>query len=265
MFLQFETQELKPFGLTITAKRSAPESLLKQIPANELDALARKHRLVLLRGFSRLDREAFLSYCSGFPGRDVFQWSFGPVMEMREMPDPKNYLFSREKVPFHWDGAFATVPNYLVFSCVEAPSGGAGGETLFCDTEAIYSASSVEERKLFAKAVMKYETSKIAHYGGVIEAPLVQRHPESGSVILRYAEPVATELNPVSLEIKGVESFEAEAIQNLMQERIYDPQFCYEHEWEEGDLLIADNHSLIHGRKQFELGSPRHLRRIQLI
>jgi L-tyrosine isonitrile desaturase/decarboxylase len=50
-----------------------------------------------------------------------------------------------------------------------------------------------------------------------------------------------------------------------MERRIYNPRYCYEHAWEQGDILIADNHALIHGRHALTRDCPRHLRRIQLI
>lgn len=262
MLSSFEVEPLRPFGVKLTPKS---EANLAALSSEEMEVLIREHKLVLIRGLAPLKREPFLEYCQSFKRRQVFHWSFGPVMEMREAVDPANYLFSRERVPFHWDGAFATVPTYLVFSCVEAPSEGGGGETLFCDTESVFEASSLEDRDLFARAILRYETQKVAHYGGVVEGPLLQVHPEKKKKILRYAEPVETELNPVSLEIKGLSKEEAERLRALMQECVYDPRFCHAHSWQEGDLLFADNHSLVHGRRAFELGSPRHLRRIQLV
>lgn len=253
---------LKPFGLLI--ETDSRESL-QDIPFASLQKKLQEHALVVIRGMATPDRDEFLSYCRNAHGFQTLNWSFGPVMEMREIPDAPNYLFSREAVPFHWDGAFHQVPDYLVFSCVEAPSEGAGGETLFAHTGQIFAEASGDERGLWSQARLKYETEKLAHYGGSIEGSLVQKHPLLGTPILRFAEEVKTRLNPVHLEIQGVSSEIGSRIVSDLTQKIYAEPFRYRHAWQPGDLLLADNHSLIHGRTAFKKEEPRHLRRIQLV
>ena len=50
-----------------------------------------------------------------------------------------------------------------------------------------------------------------------------------------------------------------------LRRRLYAPEFHLEHQWQAGDLLLADNHALVHGRRAFAKDCPRHLRRIQLL
>lgn len=260
--LSARSTELKPFGVMI---HGGPGDRLSDIDPVELEELARREKLVLLRGFARIERDEYLAYCRAMATRGLLEWDFGPVMEMHEKPDAKNYLFSREAVPFHWDGAFHKVPTYLMFNCVQAPAAGAGGETLFCDTRRVWDGWSEPERARYARVSLTYETAKLAHYGGKITGPLVQQHPETGEPILRFAEPVQTEKNPVSLAVDGLPAGEHGAFLAMMRERVYAPENCYSHAWEEGDVLVADNHALIHGRRAFALDCPRHLRRIQVL
>lgn len=250
---------LSPFGARVDA---APGQALTDLDPRALDALALREKLVLLRGFPAPDRDAFLAWCRSFPERRPLEWESGPVMEMRETPGARNYLFSREAVPFHWDGAFHRVPRYLMFHCVAAPRPGAGGETLFCDTAKVWEKAEPARRALWNGLELSFETRKLAHYGGAVRGPLVARHPETGATVLRFAEPVETALNPVSLRVHGAqpEHFLAD-----MRRRVYDPAFCLRHEWRAGDVLIADNDALIHARTAFAKDEPRHLRRIQLI
>jgi alpha-ketoglutarate-dependent taurine dioxygenase len=257
----FLLEPMKPFGLRLTPLGSAG---MGDIDPAFLDELARREKLVLLRGLAPIGRAEFLDACRSFP-RTVLEWDFGPVMEMKEQPGAKNYLFSREKVPFHWDGAFHKVPTYLMFCCVEAPLAGAGGETLFCDTQKVWAEASLEEHSLWSAIELAYETKKLAHYGGSITGPLVSRHPSTGRTVLRFAEPVETALNPVTLKVSGVSDKQAAAFLRTIRSRIYSPEYCYSHVWRQGDVLIADNHALIHGRNAFALDCPRHLRRIQLV
>lgn len=255
-------EKLTPFGVRVTADHP---TLVSTLEIGMIEGLIHEHKMVVLRGFQSLARDEFLSFCKNVPGMKTLNWSFGPVMEMKESQDPLNYLFSREHVPFHWDGAFHQVPDYLVFACVEAPVAEAGGETLFTNTEMIVAQASEQEKKQWAAASMKYETEKLAHYGGSICGPLLQNHPESGQPILRFAEPVNTKMNPVTLEVIGLPKPDSDVLVQDLTAKIYADNFCYRHEWQQGDFLIADNHSLIHGRTAFKQNCPRHLRRIQLI
>ena len=255
-------ERLAPFGVVL---RGSGEDRVESLPPAELSALAQREKLVLLRGFAPIARDPFLEYCRAMAPRGLLEWDFGPVMEMHERPDAKNYLFSREAVPFHWDGAFHKVPTYLMFCCVEAPVTGAGGETLFCDTRRVFNGWSPEERARMREVKLTYQTAKLAHYGGSITNPLVDAHPATGEPVLRFAEPVETALNPVTMGISGLPGHEHAAFLAGMRARVYAPENCYSHAWEPGDILIADNHALIHGRRAFERDCPRHLRRIQVL
>jgi len=250
---------LSPFGASLTADEAA------ELAPAELLALTRREKVLLVRGAEPLDRDAFLSWCRSFPGPGLLEWSFGPVMEMREDPKAANYLFSREAVPFHWDGAFHRVPSFLAFNCVEAPRPGAGGETLFCDTTRLWAACAPAERAALSRVTLTFETRRLAHYGGQVTGPLVQTHPATGETVLRLAEPVETALNPVARRASGLPPAKLDSLLAELTRRAYDPAFCLAQRWRPGDLLLADNHALIHGRRAFAQDCPRHLRRIQLL
>src|ERR1700733_14393686 len=98
----FKCEALRPFGIVITPMSKKNMTF---ISPSQIDQIAKDEKLVVLRGFDQINRETFLEYCHSFPNRETLEWDFGPVMEMKETPGAKNYLFSREKVPFHWDGA----------------------------------------------------------------------------------------------------------------------------------------------------------------
>jgi len=251
-----------PFGWHARVKGNAA---LPPIP--DLLKLLDSHKLVVVRGLTPLTRDAFLGYCRVADSKrdPCLHWEFGPVMELKPKENARNYLFSREAVPFHWDGAFHRVPSVLVFHCMEEPSPKAGGETLFCDTEAVLARTPPKLKGNWPKIQMSYSTDKIAHYGGKKTVPLLDRHPIKQTSILRFAEPVFTELNPVSVAINGVSRQEGERVMRYLSNRIYHPDVCYAHRWEQGDLILADNHSLIHGRRAFSAETKRHLLRIQLI
>jgi len=248
-------KSLQPFGLELKTR----------IPQDLLMDLVGLHKLVVIKGLDDLNRIDFLEFARGFQGFNLLEWSFGPVMEMKEDPSIPNYLFSREHVPFHWDGAFFQVPDFLLFHCVDSPTSDGGGETLFANTEMILRDASAEEVCEWGKVELQFTTEKRAHYGGVIRTPLLDVHPLTRAPIVRFAERVSTQLNPVSLEVFGVDAQRASALEARMTNALYSDKYCYSHQWERGDFIIADNHSLLHGRNAFDFEVPRHLRRIQLL
>lgn len=202
-----------------------------------------------------------LSQKSGDLTEKILHWEFGPIMTMAFDQDAKNYLFSQEKVPLHWDGAFHREPSKLLFYCLE--SEGNGGETIFTDTSKIWCSLTSKEKELCSKVTLIYRTEKLAHYGGMIKVPLVQQHPFTGETILRLAEKVETGLNPVTLEVNGIAY--ADEFYQMMVEKLYHHDFLYEHHWEKGDLLVCDNFTYLHGRRSLQNNLKRSFKRIQIL
>lgn len=208
-----------------------------------------------------IEYAAGLSQKAGDLRDKLLHWDFGPLMNMSYLSDAANYLFSAEKVPFHWDGAFYKEPVALLFYCTE--SSGEGGETLFSNTEKIWDSLSMEQKQKAEKITMTYRTEKKAHYGGEIRVPLVQKHPRTGKTILRLAERVETALNPVELIIDGVS--DGEEFYQFLKEKLYSPEFMIAHKWEKGDLLVCDNFTYLHGRNALNLNLKRSFKRLQIL
>lgn len=258
-----EFNYLVPFGVCI---ESAECISVETIHPKLLKDLVDRHQFVVLRGFSSLTKEAFLSHSRSMVAghSQHIEWSFGPVMELRREAAAVNYLFSSEKVPFHWDGAFHEVPSFLLFHCLEAPSPLSGGETLFTSSVKLYMGLSEADIEAWQSAVLTYKTEKAAHYGGRFSTRLFVQHERTGEYTVRFAERVETELNPVSLTITGIPEAEVSRMVNDLTQKIYDPAYCLTHSWQSGDYVVADNRGLLHGRRAFKEDSPRHIRRIQL-
>jgi alpha-ketoglutarate-dependent taurine dioxygenase len=255
---------LAPFGALIEAR--SPERDLRGVDGTSLRAMAERHGLVVLRGFSPLPREAFVAYAATLG--EIYTWEFGAVLDLVAHDDPKNYLFARGSVPFHWDGAFREeVPGLQIFQCVRAPLPGHGGETEFCDTTRVVARATAAERARWEPIVISYATEKVAHYGGSIYVRLLARHPRTGARTLRIGLPNDAETspeNPVAIRVVGLADEESDAFLAGMRERLHDPEHCYTHAWRDGDFLVADNHALVHGRRAFVADAPRHLERVHV-
>lgn len=250
-----------PFGLLVTAMHQGAD--LQTISTALLKQWIAEHRLVTLRRFAALSSPQLPQFCARLG--EILEWDFGAVNDLRVKPDARNYLYTNREVPFHWDGAFAgTIPHYIFFHCDLAPQPGRGGETLFCDTSLLLARAPRESLELWERTIVTYTTEKIVHYGGSFSSPMICSHPISRNKTLRFAEPV-TDLNPVHLEISGIPEPEHESFLGDMHARLYDDAVCYAHEWQNGDVVIADNHMLLHGRNAFLADTERSIRRVNIL
>lgn len=261
MLFKERLSQLKPFGVVVGSEQQGAS--LDAVSISALKALVDEHRVVVLRGFAPLAGDALPQFCRRLG--QLLEWEFGTVNELRVRAEAGNYLYTNGAVPFHWDGAFAGhVPRYIFFHCDAAPSVESGGETLFCDSVRLLALASSQERERWRRITITYTTEKIVHYGGSFTSPLIANHPDGGEEILRFAEPVE-DLNPVRLEINGLHGQTRREFLGDMHRRLRDARACYVHEWMDGDVLIADNHRLLHGRRAFTKSTERRIRRVNIL
>lgn len=254
------TRALSPFGVEVAAAQKVP---LENVNVPALKEWIAKQRYVLLRGFAPLSTDDMMRLARALG--EPLEWEFGAINELVAKPAAKNYIYTTGAVPFHWDGAFVgKIPHYILFSCEVAPPEGSGGETTFCDGAKLVADAPAEERALWKVTSITYSTEKIVHYGGSFNSPMVVRHPVSGEETLRFAEPVH-DLNPVALKISSMTQQQSDSLINEMAKLLRKPEYCAAHAWRAGDVLIADNHALLHGRNAFVHAGLRHIRRINIL
>ncbi|MBX3271048.1 MAG: TauD/TfdA family dioxygenase [Sandaracinaceae bacterium] len=253
-----KTRALSPFGLLVEA---AEGTAFDTIPTETLEGWLRAHRVVVLRGIAG-PKKAELPARARRLG-PLQAWSFGSVHELVPDPQAENYLYTRREVPLHWDGAFARSPHYLFFHCVEAPGLDAGGATTFVDTTRVWEKADTPTRDRWRALRFRYSTDAVAHYGGTFTQKLVVQHPTDGGTVLRFAEPV-DDLNPVSVDVVGLDPLAAAQVITELRAALYAPDVLLEHTWRTGDVVIADNHALLHGRRAFATDAPRHIRRVNV-
>lgn len=253
-------RELHPFGLEVAAVAQVE---VASIPTQQIKDWIAAHRFVLFRGYAPLSTESLMDLARTLG--EPLEWEFGAINELVAKSDAKNYIYTTAAVPFHWDGAFVgKIPHYILFSCEVAPASGSGGETIFCDGSRLLRGALPAQRRLWSSTSITYRCERIVHYGGSFTSPMIVRHPESGEATLRFAEPVH-DLNPVTLDIPSSPPAQREALIAEMAQLLRDPQNCAQHAWRTGDVLIADNHALLHGRNAFVDASRRHIRRVNIL
>ncbi|MFZ4832125.1 TauD/TfdA dioxygenase family protein [Rouxiella sp. Mn2063] len=255
-----------PFGAVLTPQFAGQQ--ISDLSVTALRALAQQHHLLVLRGFSSgfSDEQRLTRYAEQWG--EIMMWPFGAVLDVKEHPDAKDHIFDSSYVPLHWDGMYKpTIPEFQLFHCVAAPEQDEGGRTTFVDTTRVLAHVDDELLTKWKAVSITYRIKQVVHYGGKVCSPLVVEHPSGEGSIMRYNEP-PTEgkkfLNKHELEYHGIPPEQEEAFHDNLQQHLYDPRHYYAHQWQQGDVVIADNFSLLHGREGFTARSARHLQRVHI-
>jgi L-tyrosine isonitrile desaturase/decarboxylase len=257
---------INPFGLLLEPSR--PESDIHDLDVAMLRELIWSEQLIVLRGFRTFSSPEDLSeYCAHWG--EISAWPFGNVLELVERNNPEDHIFDNNYVPLHWDGMYRPqVPEFQIFHCVRAPRAGQGGRTTFSNTVLALDHAPAHMRALWNSVTGSYQR-KMEFYDSKTISPIVDSHPLRGFPVIRYNEPPGKGygqfVNPPILEFSGVGVDELGEFHRSLREALYSPDNFYAHEWQEGDLVVADNFSLLHGREAFETKAPRHLRRVHVL
>lgn len=97
------------------------------------------------------------------------------------------------------------------------------------------------------------------------QLPLIIPHPATGISCIRYHErwpQSRTRFDPIAVSIDGSES--EQRLCDVLEELLYDRRVCLWHEWQEGDIVVSDNFSMMHTRSSFTSGAKRELWRIHI-
>jgi alpha-ketoglutarate-dependent taurine dioxygenase len=241
---------------------------MAEVPVSVARELAREYHLLVLRGFEPFPGPEELARYAASWGQ-VLTWPFGAVLELIEHERPVDHIFDNTAVSFHWDGMFVEwIPEFQIFQCVSALNDGHGGRTIFCDTTRVLAGAPPATRTLWEGLSLTYRVTKESHYGGTATSPLVVEHPDLGFPTIRYLEPVPDNvhyLNRPRVEFHDVPAERAAEIEQTLRDALYDPHHCYAHSWQAGDIVVADNYTLLHAREPYSNKRGRHLRRVHIL
>ena len=264
--MNFNTKPVEPFGVILEAGH--PDVDIRDVDMEKVREYFHRDHLVVLRGFRTFDSaDAFSDYCGQWG--QVSVWPFGKVLELLEQKNPTDHIFDHNYVPLHWDGMYRPqVPEFQIFHCVSAPKGDQGGRTTFSNTNLVVKHAPVKLRDLWSRVTGSYER-KMEFYHSKTVAPLIASHPVKGFPVIRYCEPPREGdenfVNHPNLEFTGLTESESSNFHQELRDALYAPEHFYAHSWQTGDIVIADNHTLLHGREAFTSGASRHLRRVHVL
>lgn len=264
--MSMKLTRLNPFGILI--EPTSAEQVVRQLDVENLRELFSRDQLLILRGFKTFSSsEDFSQYCESW-GK-VSEWPFGKVLELIERDNPEDHIFDHSYMPLHWDGMYRQqVPEYQIFHCVQSPSMEQGGRTTFSNTILALKNADPELVKLWKKVTGIYQR-KMEFYHSKVVSPVLVKHPYKDFTVIRYNEPPTLDkrnfVNPPELEFSGLSQEELKLFHQSLQAALYAPASFYAHPWQAGDVVIADNFSLLHGREGFTSRAPRHLQRVHVL
>jgi alpha-ketoglutarate-dependent taurine dioxygenase/4-hydroxybenzoate polyprenyltransferase len=259
--MAYTIEKVNPFGAII--RNEDGNDSIEQFSPEQIFSWVSEYKLIVFKGYRTLPKQELALFAQRL-GKPL-QWVFGAINDLKVKANTENYIFTDHKVPMHWDGAFiGTIPHIILFQCIVAPKKEDMGGTTFADTHKILEDAAADKIKEWEKVTITYRTKKIVHYGGKITQQLVAKHEVEDKLVMRYAEPV-DDLNPVSLEIKGLENKTSETFISEIETLLYHPGNLYTHRWEAGDIVLADNHTLLHGREAFKNPNERYIQRINIL
>lgn len=262
---QVSISQLASFGTLVTPEDPTVDCL--DLPVDQLRALAGHSRLVLMRGFAnRFTGQALADYARRWG--QIMSWPFGDVLDVVEKARSPEHIFDSLYVPLHWDGMYrTTVPEFQIFYCVDAGPLNTGGETVFVDTIGLLNDTPAPLLEKWRAVDTTCSIPNVSHYGGCVRSALVVDHPVHHMPAIRYNPPVdaiAGFRNPHTVAYHGLDEASMRQAVASLHRCLDGAAHRYEHAWQTGDVLIADNLALLHGRNAFTHGSSRHLQRVHV-
>ena len=161
-------------------------------------------------------------------------------------------------------------PKFTILYAVEVPD--KGGATSVCNSRAAYEALPEELRRritgmqtentLISSARFKIANPDIlkdqmASKTPPMVHPLVRTHPESGTKAVWFHKS-KTE------RVIGMTPEETQDFLQDLTDRVTQPQFCYAHQYQKGDLLIIDDRQSLH-KAGFDFDPTQHRRLYRML
>ena len=179
--------------------------------------------------------------------------------------DDRRMVYQLANMLWHSDSSFKPVPALcsLLSARIVPPEGGA---TEFASARAAYPSlpAPLKARVERAIAVHDFAWSRDQVRPGFftdqeraafppVRHPIVRTNPVNGRRALL--------LGAHASHVEGLALEEGRALLKQLLEHVAQPQFCYRHEWTEGDLVVWDNRCVLHRGTPYD--TARHKRLMQ--
>lgn len=267
-----------PCGITVRARDESFKYSLRDMPMQKIHGLAEECSPVVLRGFENT-RDVGTFEPKAKEAGEIAPWTFGirqVIKDSGSRDRQANKVTSAEAMPMHYGGFFffkkemdeigversvPKVPRFQYFSAV-SPSPPNSVFTLFASSQLFFrnlpAQCSIDEHE---KLTWTCRSSR--HWDSrFTDPPLIIPHPTNGKPCLRWHEPWAASKTKFSHSESTIENGPQD-YHEVINSLLYDRRVCLYFSIQKGDILVADNISMMHTRTAFESDSDRKLWRIQ--
>jgi alpha-ketoglutarate-dependent 2,4-dichlorophenoxyacetate dioxygenase len=180
-------------------------------------------------------------------------------------PEDRRMIYQLANMLWHSDSSFKAVPSLcsLLSGRIVPPEGGA---TEFASARAAYPSLPADLRARVETAVVVHDfgwsrdqirpgffTAEERAVYPPVRHPLVRTNPVTGRRSLF--------LGAHASHVEGLPLEEGRALLRALLEHVTRPEFCYRHEWQEGDLVVWDNRCVLHRATPYD--TTRHHRLMQ--
>ena len=180
-------------------------------------------------------------------------------------PDDRRMIYQLANMLWHSDSSFKEVPSLcsLLSARIVPPEGGA---TEFASTRCAYPSlpDALKQRVETAIAVHDFSWSRDQIRPGFFTEKERAEYPPVCNPVVR-TNPVNGRKNLFlgahASHIVGMPVEAGRALLKQLLDHVTQPEFCYRHEWQEGDLVIWDNRCVLH--RATPLDTTRHKRLMQ--
>jgi alpha-ketoglutarate-dependent taurine dioxygenase len=227
-----------------------------------------EHHLLCFRD-QRLDDEALVAFSlqfgplEAFPEKDktkdkVEVYHVANVsLEGQHLPaeDPR-VIFQRNNARWHTDSSYRFVPSLasILYGVEVLPADAEGGGTGFSNMFLAYDALTDEMKRRLEPLHMVHSYEGIRRLEPQmppttaaerdafppVSQPVIRVHPDRGGRRSLYFT------CNTGREISGGTLDEGRGLHEWLREHVSRPEFCYEHRWRPGDLVMWDNRCLLH-------------------
>jgi taurine dioxygenase len=256
---------MEPFGVEVVADLSVPLDVEQQ---EELRTLVRHHHLLLLR-----DNDL------SFDDQVRVMGHLGPICRSEDgPPGPRDFVSTDEALgknlgtsAFVWHSDMACCEHPLQALSLNAVDVSEGEtSTRFADAaRALASLPPATRARIDGLTAMhcwqpKQDTpyrafgtpaTRIPAECPRASHPVVLAHPDSGELVLYVAQMMTD-------HIEGLSAQDSDELVEELFAVLYDPANVYEHWWRNGDLVIWDNITVQHSRRDVGAVARRTMRRV---
>lgn len=266
---QLRHEPLRP-AIAARVLNSKAELLSGEL-ADDLRALLEERGVLVFKqiGFTDDEQIAFTKTLGTYTTEQADGSASKITVNAKLNPDGAEYL--KGSMYWHIDGTMNEVPILASLLSCRKPAPKGTGNTGFCNTYAAWEALPAERKAELDglravhgvwPTVFYYEpepdTAKLKGMMGVgeNELPLVWKHQSGRKSLV---------LGCTTQRIIGKEPGEGTLLIHQMREWATQDQFCYSHEWDEGDLVMWDNTGTMHRAEWYDPNGDRMMVRTKLM